>query len=365
MFVAINYDWSFDRAAWHDEAMHRGDGLRKVQVLRNALLRAAGANSVPMLLGPLVSNMDLGCSLVSDQSVLVVSEESHDWQSLVPAKNNRLWALEPAILQMIAAGCNHWLEQSTRSENKRTTTKMRWLVKIVQNVWQIKSFPNTLLRRLDFAPLEECLCQLPRSQLDFLTRDEGTPPVQLWAGRSDAVETFNSEELVSLFCRALKDQCWATMRTTSVMASHRALISRDADLLYLMEPPDTARPSLYKGCLVWVALSSAVRAVLMENSAPELAFHRYFATGQLHLVVSSDVTNSKLKLTPRVTLPETDVDAAPWGPAEPEPENPTLPFVPGATMIHGREVAGLHLFATHKEQRYKKTSFPQSVLFLP
>ena len=78
MFVAINYDWSFDHAGWHDEATHRGDGLRKAQVLRNALLRAAGANSAPMLLGPRVSNMELGCSLVSDQSVLVVSEESHD-----------------------------------------------------------------------------------------------------------------------------------------------------------------------------------------------------------------------------------------------------------------------------------------------
>ena len=107
MFVAINYDYSFDHADWHDEAMHRGDGLRKVQVLRNALLRAAGTNSIPMLLGPRVSNMTVGCSFMSDQSVLVVSDENNDWQSLVPAKNNRLWDLDPAILQMVADGCQH------------------------------------------------------------------------------------------------------------------------------------------------------------------------------------------------------------------------------------------------------------------
>jgi len=40
-----------------------------------------------------------------------------------------------------------------------------------------------------------------------------------------------------------------------------------------MEPPDPARPSLYKACLV-AALSSTMREVLSENNALEvLAFY--------------------------------------------------------------------------------------------
>ena len=61
-------------------------------------------------------------------------------------------------------------------------------------------------------------------QLDFSTRDEMTPPVQLCAGRPDVVAPFNLGQLVCLFCHALKDQCWASMHTTGVMASHRAVI---------------------------------------------------------------------------------------------------------------------------------------------
>ena len=232
MFVAINFDHSFvsaDHAAssWYDEAVAQGDGLRKVQVLRNALQRDAGSNLIPLLLGPWVRRMSEGCRFMGDQSVLVVSQEAHDWQSLLPAFNNRLWSLQPEVLRMVAQGCKHWLHYAAnKTQYRRTSTKMKWLLSTVENVLEVKSAPRALLRRLDFVPLREALCAMPETSLEFLTQQEETPPVQLWAGRPEAVADFTVCELMCMLCRALKDDCWASMRATPVMACHRAVLSQ-------------------------------------------------------------------------------------------------------------------------------------------
>ena len=114
---------------------------------------------------------------------------------------------------------------------------------------------------------------------------------------------------------------------------------QEPDRLDLMDPPDTARPSLYKGCLVWVAMSSKIREILSQDHQSEEAFHRYFSAGQLHLVTSSDVTNSKIKLQPRLAF-HTEA-AAPQGSTEPEPELPGAEAPAGVVMIRGREVTRL------------------------
>ena len=120
-------------------------------------------------------------------------------------------------------------------------------------------------------------------------------------------------------------------------------------------PPDCGRPSMYKNCLVWVALSCNIRQLLSENIPSDEAFYRFFAVGQLHLVTSSDVTNSKVKIRPRIEMPGSTESAAPGEPAEPDPE-----AAPGIVMVRGREVARLQ-----SDSHFHSHSHTLSISLLP
>ena len=111
MFVALNYSLDFkNRATWHFEAVCEAGshGLKEVQVLRNVLNQGAGNNSMPILLGPQCTGMrklptftrigqitgmrNHTFAYIGYHSLLVLSEEMHDWQRLDRCGKNRLWA---------------------------------------------------------------------------------------------------------------------------------------------------------------------------------------------------------------------------------------------------------------------------------
>lgn len=68
-----------------------------------------------------------------------------------------------------------------------------------------------------------------------------------------------------------------------------------------MQPRDDLPASSYKHCLVWFALATSVQECLREgNDNAEENFCVRWTRGSLHIVESSDVTNARLKVLPKV-----------------------------------------------------------------
>ena len=260
------------------------------------------------------------------------------------------------------------MTHTNRSANKSLTPKFTWLVAVARNVSAVRRHPGCLVRRLDFIPLSELACAIPQTVVDFALASATTPPVQLWAGHADLVSGMSLPQLLTFYVRWLRDQCWAALQGCGIAAAHRAvvfpqepwpsLLSRlpcvvsclaimlkesysnsryqpeECDVLRLLSQPDARGPSAFKGCVVWVALSSNLRQALGEAEEQDI-FYKRFAAGSLHLVESCDVTNTKLKVKPMVQLPPPPPSRSEQGGAGgavPEPEGEP-PMFPGASML--------------------------------
>ncbi len=138
--------------------------------------------------------------------------------------------------------------------------------------------------------------------------------------------------MVALFARALRDDCCTSIQSGSVPAVYEARLTA-RNLLRIMNPSSSAKASVHKGRLVWIAedgdLDKRFREAWneWENEKPVglMGFQTNFQVGTVHMIESMDVTNSKMEIHPSVILPQRETDAATAVRAEPEAEGDLRP----------------------------------------
>ena len=120
-------------------------------------------------------------------SVLVVSEESYDWASLsvqtLQVASRKTWRPADVFWPPLAS--------------HQVTIKLRWLLAVVENLWQVRTYPATLLCRLDFVRGRHTHRRI------FLARWSWRFPAQ--EGRKRGARTI----LLCPLC-AQRSACWAS-----------------------------------------------------------------------------------------------------------------------------------------------------------
>lgn len=244
--------------------------------------------------------------------VVVGKNVGRAWEDLasLPA-TSALWMLSTEVLELICYGCQKIIDMGSNRTNH--SIKFRWTRDSAHSIVQCRKYPGCLTRRMDFVCLRdffdndtwptERLYDLgfKSSLIDWLTLDSDAPPVCMWAGY-DMSEMSWAKQLC-LFARALRDDCWTAIKGGMVGGVHEGRLT-DANVIRLLDAPYEMRASSYKGRLVWVAdnadLDARLEAAWTEDASGMEGFFMNWAVGRLHVVESSDVTNSKLTLKPSV-----------------------------------------------------------------
>ena len=247
--------------------------------------------------------------------------DGHDnlWQELRLTDDEsplNLWELPTRILGGISKACKMGLNRAKKTSN--FSDKLRITYDAVESILQERQHPRGLTRRVDFVPhsvfisdqvTQEMLCEatFASDEVDWLTKAVSLPPVQLWPGIDLRGKGFSLSQLLCLFARAMKDDCFASIQLGPVSAVHEGR-QTERGLLRLMDPNWQAGASAHKGRIVWVAENSDLVESFKDednedmgwNTLGNQSFYRNFAIGNLYLVESMDVTNSKMRLRPSI-----------------------------------------------------------------
>jgi len=236
---------------------------------------------------------------------------------------------------------------------------------------------TSITRRTDFIliddfteyPIDKMISEcFPGNAVMWLSRAALLPGCSMWAGKGQP--TANFWTLLCLFARNARDECWTTLLNTTVDV-HLKCKMIDWDVLFVHSKilhSHAVHLQRLKNHLVWVVDARTLAELSngpwvdsetpasSSSHQPTIAKSREwvakFNKGSMHQVQSSDVTNSKLKVSPNLTLNREEVPLD-WYFELPEEEvNNGLPAgaTPGADVPsrpgakYGKDIVTCQLF---------------------
>jgi hypothetical protein len=254
----------------------------------------------------------------------VVDDQQPLWKSLretQPELPLGLWELPDAILTAILLVGHHVQDHvASRVQANQLLDKHRIALESVQSILRERQHPRGLTRRVDFVPhsvfasklvtpgMLETAAAFHEHEVDWLTKGTQLPAVQTWPGLNMVDQGLQLPALICLFTRAMKNDCFASIQLGPVLAVHEARLT-ESGLLRIMDPALGSKASVHKGHMVWVAKDVDLHKRFDEEWAEGYmqwqglgneAFCKNFSVGTLHVVEGMDVTNSKMRLKPKL-----------------------------------------------------------------
>ena len=155
-----------------------------------------------------------------------------------------LWELPTRILSGISKACKMGLNRAKKTSN--FSDKLRITYDAVKSILQERQHPRGLTRRMDFVPhsvfiseqmSHEMLCEatFDSDEIDLLTKAADLPPLQLWPGIDLRGKCFSLSQLLCLFARTMKGDCFASIHFGPVSAVREGRLT-EKGLLRLMDP---------------------------------------------------------------------------------------------------------------------------------
>lgn len=268
--------------------------------------------------------MPLGSAVQATFLPTVADDQQPLWTTLRETEAGLplgLWELPDEILHAILM-VGHYVRDNVahRVKANQLLDKYRIGLESVQTILRERQHPRGLIRRVDFVPHSLFASELVTldmlvagaafhtGELEWLTKATQLPAVQTWPGINMAEQGLELPALICLFARAMKNDCFASIQLGPVLAVHEARLT-ESGLLRIMDPQFGSKASLHKGHLVWVAKDDDLYKRFDEEWAEGYmqwqglgneAFCKNFAVGALHVVEGMDVTNSKMRLKPKL-----------------------------------------------------------------
>ena len=348
-FVAVNSKenwnpvWFLEDSKREAEQDYWFKEVQAVHVLKSSHQeRLQGSNIIPITIGPCDKMVRNGTFQV-DQNFYDGKEKGYDkcapkyifcclegdhWSWLPQMEDDglRLHHLDQETMLIVINICQAFLDfihaNSKLPWALHLPQKLGWTLGQAKSVFQQRAFRGIFAdRRTDFVLSKDIqdievghLYRLafPDDVIDWLTLAPDIPSFSSWHGK-DMTKKLRMCQLLSLFARNARDECWTNFLAKNMLAPFPAQLKGKWDKLEIGKIVDKA--SVLNGCLVWI-----VDARTLEEEIPELgkgglsnmenskAWSDMFNQGTLHIITKGDVTRSEITVHPPLHKNRDDIE---------------------------------------------------------